>query len=65
MSYPTATSTESELLELVKGTNLQIQTSRVSMIHDNSIYKKSHSESPLLEVQQKPEAWSQTKNSRP
>lgn len=65
MSYPITTSTESELLELVKGTNLRIQNSRVSMIQGNRIYKKSHNESPLLEVQQKPEAWSQTKNSRP
>lgn len=53
-----------KLLKHVKGTNLEIQKSRISMTQENRISKKIPSESPLAVVYQKPEASSPTNDSK-
>ncbi|KAL6091228.1 hypothetical protein STEG23_029690 [Scotinomys teguina] len=49
--------------EHVKGSDLQIQSYRISMTQDNRISKSSPSEGPLSIMQQKPEASDQTNDS--
>ena len=53
-----------ELLEHVKGWSLQNQSCRISMTQGSSrVWERSSSEDPVLIMQQKPEAWKQTKDS--
>ncbi|KAL6085461.1 hypothetical protein STEG23_004663 [Scotinomys teguina] len=64
LAHPNIHQTD-ELLEHEKGTNLQIQNTKISMTWDiNRISQKNPSDSQLSVVWQKPEALSQTNDMR-